>query len=206
MIQLFEVLYSKLAGVILFAGRLWRRCRMLLLRPLFARYGRNFRFDPAGDYSYSTIFVGDDVHLGMRPTLLATHSKIVIGDKVIFGPEVIIRGGNHEIDHVGRFVADIRDNEKRPESDLGVVIEDDVWVGTRAIILHGVTVGRGAVVAAGAVVTRNVPPYAIVGGVPARVIKFRWDVATILKHEEALYPPERRLQKEDIKRSQSQVH
>jgi acetyltransferase-like isoleucine patch superfamily enzyme len=72
--------------------------------------------------------------------------------------------------------------------DRDVVISDDVWIGTRAIILHGVTIGRGAVVAGGAVVTKNVPPYAIVGGIPARVLRYRWDAETISRHEAILYP------------------
>ncbi len=171
---------------------------MYMYRPLFASYGRNFRFDPAGEYSFGTIHVGDDVNLGMRPTLNATRSRIHIGNKVIFGPEVVIRGGNHTTSLVGRFVCDITETEKLPTDDSDVMIEDDVWIGTRAIILHGVTIGRGAVVAAGAVVTKNVPPYAIVGGVPARVLRFRWNVETILRHEVLLYPPEERLSREDL--------
>lgn len=82
---------------------------------------------------------------------------------------------------------DVGNQDKRPVDDLGVIIEDDVWIGTRAIVLHGVTIGRGAVVAAGSVVTKSVPPYAIVGGVPARLIRFRWGVDTILDHEAHLY-------------------
>jgi carbonic anhydrase/acetyltransferase-like protein (isoleucine patch superfamily) len=83
------------------------------------------------------------------------------------------------------------------------VIEDDVWIGTRAIILHGVTVHRGAVVGAGAVVGRSVPPYAVVCGVPARVVRFRWDVDTILVHEAALYPPNARLTREALERTRA---
>lgn len=77
-------------------------------------------------------------------------------------------------------------HEKLPENDLPVRIEDDVWVGTGAIILKGVVIGRGAVVAAGAVVTRDVPPYAIAAGVPAKVIRMRWNDEEIAKHEAML--------------------
>lgn len=93
---------------------------------------------------------------------------------------------------------DVKD--KRPEDDQPVVIEEDVWVGARAMILKGVRIGRGAIIAAGAVVTRSVPPYAVAGGVPARVIKFRWPVDEILRHETALYPPKSRLSREDLDR------
>jgi acetyltransferase-like isoleucine patch superfamily enzyme len=99
---------------------------------------------------------------------------------------------------VGRFMNEVRDDEKRPEDDLGVHIADDVWIGTRAVILHDVRIGRGAIVAAGAVVTKSVPPYAIVAGNPARVVRFRWDVETILEHEEKLYPAENRLPKAEL--------
>ena len=174
--------------------RVNRRIWMIVYRPLFGSHGRNFWFDPAGDYNFSNIHVGHDVSLGRRPSLSAVHSKIVIGNKVMFGPEVSIKAGNHNTSLVGRFMADIGENEKRPEDDRGVVIEDDVWVGTRVIILDGVTIGRGAIVAAGAVVTRNVPPYAVVGGVPARVLRLRWHCDKILAHEKALYPPERRIE------------
>ena len=184
------------------AKRARRLLLMLILRPLFAAHGRHFWFDPDGEYSFSTIEVGDDVSLGLRPTLDATRSWIRIGNKVMFGPEVTIRGGNHTTTYVGRFMADVRPHEKRAADDKGVVIEDDVWVGTRAIILDGVTVGRGAIVGAGAVVTRSVAPYAIVGGNPARLIRFRWDVDTILRHEESLYPPENRHPREALEQWQ----
>ena len=67
-----------------------------------------------------------------------------------------------------------------------MVIEDEVWVGGGATILHGVTIGRGSVIGAGAVVTKSVPPYSVVAGNPARVIRERWDAATIAAHEAKL--------------------
>jgi acetyltransferase-like isoleucine patch superfamily enzyme len=160
-------------------------------RHRFARFGHHFSFDPYGVYSYENISIGNHVNLGYRPILLASRSKICIGNYVMFGPEVTIRGGNHRIDIMGRYMVDIKDTEKRPEDDLGVVIEDDVWVGTRAVILSGVIVGRGAVVAAGSIVTKSVPPYAIVGGNPAKVIRMRWSGHEIQQHEEILRQCER---------------
>jgi maltose O-acetyltransferase len=184
-----------IAKIFDFFRRAMRRIRMYILRPLFGSYGKNFWFDPDGQYSFQNIYVGDDVSLGLRPTLIAALSSICIGNNVMFGPEVTIRGGNHRTDIVGRFMTDVGPEDKRLVDDQGVIIDDDVWIGTRSIILHGVKIGRGAIVAAGAVVTKDVPPYAIVGGAPARVIKFRWNVNTILRHEEILYPPEKRLKK-----------
>jgi acetyltransferase-like isoleucine patch superfamily enzyme len=176
---------------------------MRLYLPLFVSHGRNFWFDPDGEYSFDTITVGNDVSLGLRPSLIASRSSIRIGNKVMFGPEVTIHGGNHTTIYLGRFMKDVGNAVKRPEDDRGVVIEDDVWVGTRAIILHGVTVARGAIVAAGAVVTRSVPPYSVVVGMPAKVIRFRWGVDQILRHEEDLYPPGQRLSRGELERGQA---
>lgn len=180
--------------------RIWKRILMFLYRQRFHKHGKEFRFDPQGSYSFKTISVGDYVSLGERAVLLAPKSHIILGNHVMFGPEVTILGGNHVIDCLGRFMKDIKDEEKRPSDDLDIVIQDDVWVGTRAIILHGITIYRGAVIAAGAVVCKDVPPYSIVGGVPAKVLRFRWDVETILKHEEFLYLAGNRLTREELER------
>jgi acetyltransferase-like isoleucine patch superfamily enzyme len=171
---------------------------MALSRPLFGSHGRRFWFDPGGLYTYENIHVGDDVSLGMRPTLWAARSRIVIGDKVMLGPYVKIFGGNHTVSLVGRSMKDIGNDDKIASDDLDVTISDDVWIGSGAIILAGASIGRGAVVAAGSVVTKSIPPYAIAAGVPARVLKRRWDVETILRHEKALYPPEKRLSRESL--------
>lgn len=152
----------------------------------FASCGQRVRVDPRGTYSFDSIYLGDFVNLGSRPTLLATESQIRIGNHVMFGPEVVIRGGNHRVDIVGRYMDEVGVDEKRVEDDPGVVIEDDVWVGQRATILGGVTVGRGAVIAAGAVVTKSVPAYSIVAGNPARVIRMRFTPDEIARHERML--------------------
>lgn len=95
-------------------------------------------------------------------------------------------GRNHRIDIVGRTMVSIKDHEKREIDDKGVIIGNDVWIGTRAIILSGVVIGDGAVIAAGAVVTKDIPPYAIVGGNPAKIIKYRFSDDEIKKHETIL--------------------
>lgn len=171
-------------GLLLFR-RVWRRIRMLMMRPLFKARGRNVLFDPDGHYSFATIEVGDDVFIGPGAFLVASESHIRIGKKVMLGPNVTVLGGNHRSDVLGQYMADVR--AKRPEDDLGVTIEDDVWVGAGAIILHGVSIGRGAIVAAGAVVTRSVPPYVIVGGCPAKVLRRRFLAEDVARHESLLY-------------------
>lgn len=189
----------KIFGIILiYFKKVQKRLLEILLKPLFLKHGRNFRFDPSGVYSFNSIIVGDNVNLGMKPILLATKSRIIIGNNVIFGPEVEIRGGNHRFDLVGKFISSIQDEEKKISDDLGVIIDDDVWIGTRAIILHGVRISRGSVVGAGAVVTKNVPPYSIVGGVPAKIIQQRWDLNTIIEHEKSLYDKDKRYSRNEL--------
>lgn len=105
----------------------------------------------------------------------------------MFGPHVSIRGGDHRTDIVGRFVDEIKDCDKIPENDQDVIFEGDNWIGMNVTILKGVTIGRGSIVAAGAVVTNSTPPYSIVGGVPAKVLKMRFSDVEIQKHETLLY-------------------
>jgi acetyltransferase-like isoleucine patch superfamily enzyme len=97
-----------------------------------------------------------------RNCLLDARGSLQIGDNVSVSPEVAILTASHRVD----------DPEFRVE-DRPVVIEDHVWIGTRAMILPGVTLRRGCVVAAGAVVTRDVSPLAIVAGVPAQPVGVR---------------------------------
>lgn len=106
---------------------------------------------------------------------LCSRAKVVIGDNVMFGPRVTIVTGDHRIDIKDKPMINVTDSEKLPENDLPVIFEGDNWVGTGAIILKGVTIGNGAVIAAGSLIIKDVPPFAIVGGVPAKIIRYRFD-------------------------------
>lgn len=174
---------------------------MYVLLPLFKSHGHNVRFDPDGQYTFRTISLGSDVSLGLGALLMADRARIRIGSKVMFGPHVTIIAGNHNTDVVGRAMFDV--HAKRERDDIGVIIEDDVWIGSRAVILDGVTIGRGAIVGAGAVVTKNIPPYSLVVGSPAKLARFRWDVETIQRHEAALYPIESRIPTEVLNHLQT---
>jgi acetyltransferase-like isoleucine patch superfamily enzyme len=193
------MLLRSLAQSLIFLKRVWRRFRMLLILPAFRRCGKRVNADPDAFYSFHNIELGNDVTIGRGAVLMAGNSLITIGNKVMFGPNVTLIGGNHNTSVIGRYMYDV--HEKRPEDDLGVIIEDDVWVGAGAIILSGVRLCRGCIVAAGALVTKEVPPYAIVGGVPAKILAFRFDIDTILVHEAQLYPFEQRLSRETIQKN-----
>lgn len=180
------------------AQRLRRRLKMAVLRPAFKRHGQNFVFDPDGQYSFRCIEVGDDVFVASGAIFRAGRTSIIIGSKVMFGPNSTILGGDHNTGCIGRFMFDVKD--KRPDDDIDVVVEDDVWIGARAIILKGVRIGRGSVVGAGAIVTKDVPAYAVVAGIPARIVntRFSMNVDTIEKHESAIYPLEKRLSRRSL--------
>lgn len=99
---------------------------------------------------------------------------IRIEDFVVIGPHVTVITGNHRIDAVGKYITELTEKDKRPEDDSDVTIGTGAWIGANVTILKGVHVGRESVVAAGSVVTHDVPPYTIVGGVPARYIRDRF--------------------------------
>lgn len=170
-------------------GAVRRRIKGYATVGRFGSRGDDFHFDPDGNYSFESIFVGSHVNLGFSPTLLLTRSTLIIGNHVMFGPNVTIRGGNHRTDVVGAYMDEVTDDMKRPEDDLGVVIEDDVWIGGGAAILHGVTIGRGSVVGASSVVTKSVPPYSVVAGNPARILRARFTPEEVALHEEKLSTP-----------------
>lgn len=164
----------------------------------FANFGIDSHFNPTDVFTYSNIYIGNHVSIGYGADFVATRSKIIIKDHVVFAPKVSIRGGNHRTDIIGRYIDTITDDEKLPENDKDVILEGDNWIGMNVTILQGVTIGRGAVIAAGSVVTKSVPPYSIIGGVPSKILKYRWDIDTIIKHESILYETKDRINKEDL--------
>lgn len=102
-----------------------------------------------------------------RNFFINARGGLSIGKNVLIGPYVIIYTTNHIYSDIS-----IPINEQG-QTEEAVIIEDDVWIGAKAIILPGVNIGKGSIVAAGAVVTKDVPPYSIVGGIPAKIIRNR---------------------------------
>lgn len=130
--------------------------------------------------------IGDHVYLGPNTRIICTGAQVQIGSHVMFGPGVTVVTGNHRTDLVGKYMYDVKGPDKLPENDQPVIFEGDNWIGANATILKGVTVGEGAVVAAGAVVTKNVAPYTIVGGVPAKYIGDRFTPEELAQHRQLL--------------------
>lgn len=112
------------------------------------------------------IEIGNNVGIAQN-CFIQVRGKVKINDNVILGPNVSIFSENHN------YVDPELPVSVQGETRKGVTIEEGVWIGTRAVILDGVTVGKNSIIAAGSVVTRDVPPYSIAGGVPAKKIKDR---------------------------------
>jgi acetyltransferase-like isoleucine patch superfamily enzyme len=113
--------------------------------------------------------------------------NVVIGNYVMFAPQVAILGGDHRYDIPGTPML----FSGRP-STPPTTIENDVWIGFRVIIMAGVRIGRGSIVAAGSVVTKDVEPYTIVAGVPAKLVRNRFQNAEdIARHDAMLAEPPR---------------
>ena len=157
-----------------------------LLAPLYQHRGRHaiihhsVRMDTPpyrkfwlGDYSVvesfacinnavGDVIIGNYTRIGLHNTIIG---PVTIGSHVNLAQGITITALNHNFD----------DSEKRIDqqgiSTKEVVLEDDIWVGANAVILPGVTIGKHAVVAAGAIVTKDVPPHSLVAGVPAKVIR-----------------------------------
>lgn len=113
-----------------------------------------------------SIKIGDGVHINSGVILSAANGgEIIMGENVIIGPNAVIRASNH-----------LYSEKDIPIKAQGytcgkIIVEDDVWIGANAVLLPNITIGKGAVIGAGAVVNYSIPAYSLAGGVPARVIK-----------------------------------
>ncbi len=137
--------------------------RRTILETLLGHIGHNSIIEPPFYCSYGGhIFIGDNVYLNFNCTIL-DNNEVHIGHEVMIGPSVQIYTAAHPLDAVTRT--------KRLETADKVIIEDNVRIGGRAIILPDVVIGLNAVVGAGAVVTKNVPPDSVVVGNPARIME-----------------------------------
>lgn len=146
-------------------GSLWRRIRLWACRPLFVQCGHNVNVERGASIGLRTVCIGSNSGIGINASIGdGTH----IGSNVMMGPDVLILTQNHR---TSRLDLPMREQGFTPV--LPVRIEDDVWIGARAIILPGVRIGTGSVIGAGAVVSRDVPPGAIAVGNPARAVRYR---------------------------------
>lgn len=113
-----------------------------------------------------SLVIGDNVGIN-HYCFIGVRGKIKIGNNVIFGPRVSVFSENHNSENLNIPIKDQGETRKT------TIIEDNVWIGANSVILAGVTIGSGAIIAAGAVVSKDVKPNTVVGGVPAKLIRYR---------------------------------
>jgi len=131
----------------------------------------------ANFFPISQVNVGRGTYGNIYALIFDSSAYLRIGNYCSIAPGVkFIVAADHFLHHISTypFRVKIYGDKYEGVSKGDVIIEDDVWIGENALILSGVTIGQGAVIAAGAVVDKSVPPYAVVGGVPAKIIKYRF--------------------------------
>lgn len=163
-IWLYFAIASKLPVSYSRFGRFGKWMRAKTASKFLAYVGKDVNIERGAQIT-SKMRVGDRSGVGINAMM---HGEVIIGDNVMMGPECIVYTRNHAFADVNIPMRDQGFSEEHP-----VIIGNDVWIGGRVIILPGVKVGDGAIIGAGAVVTKDVPDYAIVGGNPAKVIKYR---------------------------------
>jgi len=111
--------------------------------------------------------LGNNISINANVCISADQGKIIIGNNVLIAPNVVIRASNHRFNDVSLPIIE------QGHISGKIIIEDDCWIGSNAVITSNVTIGRGSVIGAGSVVTKNVNPFSVVAGVPAKLIKSR---------------------------------
>lgn len=164
----------------------WRKRNLILLLGILRGYrfkarGKNLTVsDTTSFFKRHSISVGDYVFIGVKAHIYA---NVQIGHFVMISSYFAVVGGDHKFDIVG---VPTRFTGRAGLGELLTVIEDDVWIGHGCIIIAGVKIGRGAIIGAGSVVTKDVPPYAIVAGVPAKLLRYRFSVEQQELHNKSL--------------------
>lgn len=142
-----------------------RKVRRIICHPIFDYCGENVNIESGARFATgSGIYIGSGSGLGVNCSI---HGPLHIGENVMMGPDVTILSQTHNIERT-----DIPMGQQGMR-EAKVTIGNDVWIGMRVVIMPGVKIGNGAVIGAGAVVTKDIPDYSIVGGVPAKIIKYR---------------------------------
>lgn len=132
---------------------------------------------PRNFFPMNLVSVGNRTYGELQVLAFNPENRLKIGHFVSIGPEVTFSlSADHMLNHVSTFPykTKVINGEAEGISKGDITVGDDVWIGQGVTVLSGVTIGQGAVIAAGAVVNKDVPPYAIVGGVPAKVIRYRF--------------------------------
>lgn len=146
--------------------KIGNRLRKMLCERIFKSAGKNIVIKHGAYFGDGeNIIIGNNSQLGIN---CKVENDLVIGDNVLMGPDIIIFSSEHEFKNLDIPIMFQGAKRKNP-----VIIGNDVWIGTRAVIMPGIKIGDHSIIGANAVVTKDIPAYAIVGGVPAKILKFR---------------------------------
>ena len=163
------------------------RCRLLLLTHRNIKIGNTSTFGRGTVfYAPNQIIIGENVYIGKYCTF---NADIEVADDVLVGNNVGLIGKyDHDFSCIGKSIKDspwIGDSDYNFKGkNKKIIIERDSWIGYGVIIVTGVKIGKGAIVAAGSVVLRDVEPYTIVAGNPAKVVSHRFSELEIIEHEQ----------------------
>ena len=146
--------------------RLIRKLRSGVAGRCFESSAKNVNIEKNADFgSGGNISVGENSGIGIN---CKVRGPLTIGKNVMMGPDCVILTSTHNFERT-----DIPMNQQGFLPKRKVTIGDDVWIGARVIILPGISIGKGSIIGAGAVVTKDVPEYAVVAGIPAKLVKYR---------------------------------
>lgn len=180
-----RLIYLILGGTIHMVANLLSRLRNKYYLLKLATCGKGCQIEGDCSLPLSQLYLGNNVYIGPGAMFVSSEAKIIVGDNVMFGPNVMIATSNHRIDVIGKLMADVK--EKREFDDQDVIIEEDCWIGMNAIILKGVTIGRGSVIGAGAIITKDVPEYSIITDTRTNCVRQRFNDSDLILHKELLY-------------------
>jgi len=171
-----------LQGLLKLCARVCRAAMVYYYRGMLKSVGRGFRIGIGSTIvSPRNISVGDDCFFG--PGLyVSSNEDVLIGNGVMCGPQVMILGGDHDFRTLGVPLR-VAPSIGRPDA---IVVEDDVWIGARCIILKGVRIGTGSIIGAGSIVTRSIPAYSVAAGAPCRVVRPRFSKEELDQHRQML--------------------
>lgn len=161
------------------------KLRYFKFRSIYRQNNKNNRTYPVKTFHMSIVSVGNYTYGPIDLVTANDEYTLKIGNYCSIGDDVrFILSMEHYTNHISTYpfkVMCIKSEQFEAIAKGDIIVDDDVWIGQRATILSGVNIGQGAVIAAGAVVTKDVPPYAVVGGVPAKIIKYRFSPEIIEK-------------------------
>lgn len=162
----------------LYMNSLIGHIKVILFRKKWRKINTHNGTNACNIFDDSTVHVGNGTYGGILVFNDVPTRNLIIGNYCSIATNVtFLLGHDHRVDCLSTFpykVEILHEQKSEAISKGDIIIDDDVWIGYGATIMSGVHIGQGAVVAAGAVVTKDIPPYAIVGGVPAKVIKYRF--------------------------------